>query len=82
LRTGTITFLKAEEPLLVLRRDTPEERLIAVFNLGPEPAEFLLPANTLPLQGHGLEDAPLHGRRLSLPPWGGFFGQASPKTKQ
>ena len=82
LRTGTITFLKAPEPLLVLRRDTQDQHLLAVFNLGPEPAEFLLPGNIHPLLGHGLDTAPLHGRRLSLPSWGGFFGQALLKTKQ
>jgi alpha-glucosidase len=82
LRTGSISFLKTAEPLLVLKRDTPGQHLLAVFNLGPSPAEYLLPANILPLQGHGLDDAPLHGRRLCLPPWGGFFGQASPKSKQ
>jgi hypothetical protein len=66
----------------VLKRDTKEQHLMAVFNLGPHPAEYLLPANMHPLQGHGLEPALLHGRRLNLAPWGGFFGQANLKSKQ
>ena len=77
---GAITFPKTPEPLLALRRDTPGQNLIAVFNLGPSRAEYLLPANIHPLQGHGLEGATLKGRRLVLPPWGGFFGQASPSN--
>jgi alpha-glucosidase len=82
LRTGSIKFLKAEEPLLVLTRDTPAQHLIAVFNLGPDRADFTLPDHILPLQGHGLEAAQVHGRRLSLPSWGGFFGQAIVPVQQ
>lgn len=82
LREGSITFPRAPEPLLVLRRESPGQSILAVFNLGPVPAEFTLPPHIDPLHGHGLEPAQLHGRRLSLPPWGGFFGQSRPATQQ
>jgi alpha-glucosidase len=74
LRQGTITFLKAPAPLLALKRELDGQRIIALFNLGPDPVEHLLPANIEPLQGHGLDGATLRGRHLSLPPWSGFFG--------
>jgi len=80
LLTGSIRFLKTAEPLLALRRDTPGQSLLAVFNLGPEPAEYLLPLNLQLLQGHGLDGATLQGRRLSLPPWGGCFGRVKPSS--
>ncbi|BDU71980.1 alpha-glucosidase [Mesoterricola silvestris] len=82
LRKGSITFLRAADPLLVLRRESPEQSILAVFNLGPLPAEYTLPPHIDPLLGHGLEPAPLKGRRLSLAPWGGFFGQSRPSTQQ
>jgi alpha-glucosidase len=82
LSTGSITFVEAPEPILALRRETPEQSILAVFNLGPEPAEFTLPLHTDPLQGHGLEPALLQGRRLRLAPWGGFFGLSRPSTQQ
>ena len=82
LCTGTIRFIKTPEPLLVLWRETPGQRLLAVFNLGPEPADYQLPAHIQPLHGHGLAPVSLQGRRLSLPPWGGFFGQISRSTPQ
>ena len=80
LRTGAISFLRSPEPLLVLQRESGSQRLIAVFNLGPEPVEYLLPAHVQPLPGHGLAPAAVEGRRIRLPPWGGFFGQGSPST--
>ena len=76
LATGSISFLKTLEPLLALRRDTPGQQLIAVFNLGPHPAEYTLPGRFIALAGHGLEPCTLEGRQLRLPPWGGFFGQS------
>ncbi len=82
LREGSITFPRADDPLLVLRRESPAQSILAVFNLGPAPAEYLLPPHIDPLLGHGLEPAPLQGRRLRLPPWGGFFGQSRPSNQQ
>ncbi len=82
LRTGSIRFVRAEEPLMVLVREVPGQRITAVFNLGPEPAEYTLPAGVHPLPGHGLEGTRLEGRRLALPPWGGFFGLHHLSSKQ
>ena len=82
LRHGAVRFLRTAEPILALHRELPGQHLLAVFNLGPDRAEFTLPANIQPLLGHGLEGAALRGRHLTLPPWGGFFGQAPlPPTK-
>ncbi|MBL0313530.1 MAG: alpha-glucosidase [Holophagaceae bacterium] len=72
---GSIRFLAAEEPVLAIERKADGQRLIAVFNLGPDPAQFTLPARINALTGHGLEEARVEGRQLYLPPWGGFFGQ-------
>ncbi len=82
LRAGSISFPKAPEPVLAIRRETPGQRLLAVFNLGPEPAEYQLPARVLPLQGHGFAAAVPDGRILRLPPWGGFFGQEPASNPQ
>ena len=75
LRLGSIRFPKAAEPLLVVEREHLGERVIAVFNLGPQEAEYRLPARTRPLSGHGLEGAGLDGRLLRLQGWAGFFGR-------
>jgi len=74
LREGTLRFLKSEESVLAIRRDLGAERLIAVFNLGSEGADFTLPKGTRALFGHGLPETEMEGRVLHLPPWGGFFG--------
>lgn len=74
LYTGNLRFLKSEPQVLALRRELEGERMVAVFNLGPDCVDFTLPVGTRALSGHGLQDAPLEGRNLQLPPWGGFFG--------
>ncbi len=75
LRLGTIRFERTAEPLLVLRRRTEREEVLAAFNLGPRPAALPLPAHVTPLEGHGLPPCRLEGRTLHLPAWGGFFGR-------
>jgi alpha-glucosidase len=75
LRVGSIHFYRTQEPILALRREMGRERLLAVFNLSPEPAQFTLPGPVQPLPGHGLNAGRLDGRTLHLPPWGGFFGR-------
>jgi alpha-glucosidase len=77
LRRGSVRFLKTAEPVLALRRQVESEELIAVFNLGAAPATYTLPPRTRPLQGHGLAAGLVAGRQLTLPPWGGFYGQLS-----
>jgi alpha-glucosidase len=72
---GTIHFYKTPEPILALRRESGSERILAVFNLGPETVSYTLPAPVLCLEGHGLAACPWEGQDIQLPPWGGFFGR-------
>jgi len=74
LAGAPLRFLRSPEPLLAFTRALDGERLVAVFNLGPDPAGFTLPAGARPLEGHGLAPALVDRRRLRLPPWGVFFG--------
>ena len=75
LRTGSIHFYRSAEPILALRREADGDRVLAVFNLSPEGAQYTLPASVQPMAGHGLNTGRLDGRTLHLPPWGGFFGR-------
>ena len=72
---GEIHFYATPEPILALRRDLDSDRILAVFNLSPEPVRYTLPATVLCLEGHGLAPCPWEGRDIQLPPWGGFFGR-------
>ncbi len=75
LRDGDLRFLPAADPILAFTRTAGSERMVAVFNLGPEPAAYTLPAGTRSLEGHGLDPGTRQGRQLTLPPWGGCFGR-------
>jgi len=72
---GGLHFYPTPEPILALRRDLGPDRLLAVFNLSPEPVRYTLPVRALALDGHGLAPCALEDRDLQLPPWGGFFGR-------
>jgi alpha-glucosidase len=72
---GSIHFYQTPEPVLAFRRENGSDRILAVFNLSPDPIQFTLPASAWTFEGHGLEPARLDGRNLHLPPWGGFFGR-------
>ncbi|HLP31355.1 MAG TPA: hypothetical protein VK150_08340, partial [Geothrix sp.] len=72
---GAIHFHQTSEPILALRREDGPERVLAVFNLSPAPAQYTLQAKAVPFEGHGLASGRLEGRVLHLPPWGGFFGR-------
>ena len=72
---GGLHFYATPEPILALRRDLGPDRLLAVFNLSPEPVRCTLPARALALEGHGLAPCAQEDRDLQLPPWGGFFGR-------
>ncbi|MFZ1614403.1 MAG: alpha-glucosidase family protein [Holophaga sp.] len=74
LREGSLRFLKSDEQVLAIRRELNGERIIAVFNLGPDARDFMLPMGTRTLRGHGLQEIEPEGRTLHLPPWGGYFG--------
>jgi alpha-glucosidase len=74
---GTIRFLDAPEPVLAFLREKDGERLLCVFNLGPEPATADLVADgdwaSVPQAGPG---GPLDPRRLELPGHGMAFWDA------
>lgn len=71
LITGDIRFMEAQDPVLAFTRG----HMIAVFNMGDDVATHILPDGVRPLdEGHGLPFA-LAENRLTLPPFGGFFGE-------
>jgi alpha-glucosidase len=71
---GDIRFLETEEPLLVFVRETPGEKILVACNMGDQKVSYTLPEGTKVLEGHGLPHE-LADNRLTLPPFGGFFGQ-------
>ena len=76
LTRGEIAFFDAPEPVLALRRDLDGyPGMIALFNLGPEAASFTLPQvrGAVAQSGHGLEGS-VDGDKVTLPPYGGWFG--------
>ncbi|MBB3117921.1 alpha-glucosidase [Massilia violacea] len=78
LTRGEIVFFDAPEPVLALRRDLEGERsVIAIFNLGAQPAGFALPeaAGAEKLENPGLPGEVVDGQ-VSLPPHGAWFGYA------
>lgn len=78
LRSGSIRFLDAQEPVLAFVREADGQRVLAVFNLSAQPVTWSLPEG-MPvdaLDGHGLPRVSLEGTRLSLPPRGVFFARA------
>jgi alpha-glucosidase len=75
-------FLDTAEPVLAFLRSSPLERLLCVFNLGPnsESVWLSLPdgagplsgTRIRPLNGHGLMGQ-FDGDRLDLPAYGAVF---------
>jgi alpha-glucosidase len=77
-RAGAVAHLPQAGPkgaAQEVRREEGSEHILAVFNLSPEPIHYTLPVQARSLEGHGLESGDLDGRKLHLPPWGGFFGR-------
>jgi alpha-glucosidase len=77
LAIGTIAFLDAADDVLAFTRQSANERLVCLFNLGTSAARFELPAAmaVTALADHcfaGRLDAA--GRFVTLPPGDGFFG--------
>ncbi len=73
LKTGTLRFLPADDPILALTRKTAEQHLLCVFNLGAEDRSFEAPGAVTPLAGSGFT-ADCEGSRIALPACGAFFG--------
>jgi alpha-glucosidase len=78
LRIGSIRFVDAPPNCLALLRESPDERVLALFNLGAVPTLFWLPAGApaAPLEGHGFA-ARVAADRVELPPFGAFFARLS-----
>jgi alpha-glucosidase len=78
LTRGAIQFFDTPEPVLALRRDADGERgVIAIFNLGAEPASFTLPqaVGAEQMEGYGLPGTVTDGQ-VRLPAFGAWFGYA------
>lgn len=77
LRWGSVAFIDAPEPLLVLVREHAGEKVLAAFNLGAAAvsATLQISANTSVLQGHGLCDGTLYSGRLELPACGVLYAR-------
>jgi alpha-glucosidase len=82
LRTGSIAFFDAPEPVLWFERREGSQSLQALFNLGDESVSVALREALVPLPGH--PHSPQAGARvqargdssmLTLPPYGVFFGR-------
>lgn len=76
LRKGDMTFHDAPEPILAFTREAGGQRVLCLFNLGPEEIVFdtsKLGALT-PLNGHGFEGHPARDV-IVLPAREAFFGR-------
>ncbi len=75
---GTITFVETPDDVLGFIRTTPEESILALFNLGSAQATATLPPGieVMPLEGHGFT-ATLHQqeRTISLNGRDAFFAR-------
>ena len=77
LTRGDISFFDAPEPVLALRRTLDgEPTVLAAFNLSNEEVSFAWPetAGAAAMEGHGLPGNAAGGR-VTLPPYGGWFGK-------
>ena len=82
LTRGGISFFDAPEPVLALRRTLGgEPTILAAFNLSNAPVSFDWPetAQAQLLEGHGLPGEAANGR-VTLPPYGAWFGKVEQGT--
>jgi alpha-glucosidase len=71
LRSGTLRFLEAPEPLLVFQRGEEADALLCVFNLGSEPVAWTGPEGWRPILRTYEEAGP------EIPPLAGFVAERS-----
>lgn len=71
LRLGSIRFVDTPEPILAFWREYEGERLLCLFNLGPNAATLPLPEEALSVQDYGLPGELVDGQ-VHLPGWGGL----------
>ena len=69
VRLGGIEAIDVPEPLLAFERAHPDERLLCVFNLGPQSVPWALPDGWRIIESVG--DVTAHG----LPPNAGYIAQ-------
>jgi alpha-glucosidase len=76
LREGMLTLLDAPPPLIAFRRESGEEKLLCVFNLGRTGMGFSDPAlaHAEPL-AWGCGEAAISGMGLTLGPLSAWFGR-------
>jgi len=76
LQLGDIAFLDAPEPVLALTRSFADNRLLVVFNLSDDAAQWAVPQGieAQVIDGHGLASGIIEGDRLRLPAHGVFYG--------
>jgi alpha-glucosidase len=80
LQLGSIEILDAPasgpDDVLVFVRAYQGERIVAAFNLSPEPRTAAIPGGPgAPLTGHGFPDARLDNAGVELPGFGAYFGK-------
>ncbi|MBX3570692.1 MAG: alpha glucosidase [Rhizobiaceae bacterium] len=74
---GEIAFLAAQGDGVVFTRRYGNEDIICAFNLGAAALELEIGMSAgSPLAGHGLQGS-ADGTRVSLPPYGAWFGRAA-----
>jgi alpha-glucosidase len=73
LRAGSIRFVDAPDIVIAFVREYQEQRILAAFNLSPDPTSIPVPSNVRSLTGHGFTEAFSQGQ-IALPPYGAFFG--------
>lgn len=84
LRQGAIRFIDAPEPVLAFVRETHEQRVLVVLNLGDAPVSMTLPSwahAPASLAGHGLAQAHFDSGRLALPAHGAWYAQLAAVTE-
>ena len=78
LVNGSIRFLDVPEPGLAFVRATENQRILAVFNLGPSALRVAPPpcGPCQSLRGHGFSGS-IVNEEINLPPYGAYFGSLS-----
>ncbi|MDX6750920.1 alpha-amylase family glycosyl hydrolase [Geminicoccaceae bacterium 1502E] len=71
LRRGSMSFPRAGEKLLVVRREHEGREILAAFNMSGEPCVWQAPAAAVPAFACGGHDQ--RGRRFTLEPWSAVF---------
>ena len=77
LRSGSIRFLDAPEPVLAFVREAGGQRVLVTFNLSAKPVQWSLPAgwSVRPLVDHGLPAGTVQDGTLALPGRGVYYAR-------